>query len=125
VAASLPVSSIATPGPSKLAQRINANRQATSPPIAPPPSTETTIITDPLFVPSSKEAETLKAKTASAFGAMLASPSHLGNPKNHKKVMEISIRKALGGDTFMFNTPNPDDIVLNARRGTSLASRVR
>lgn len=67
----------------------------------------------------------LKAKNPSAFGAMLALPSHLNHTHNHKKVAEIVVMKAPGGGTFTFNTPSPDDIVLNARRGTSLASRVR
>jgi hypothetical protein len=123
--ASSPVSSPTSPSLSKLAQRINANRQATSPPVASPSSTEITVVIDPLFLPSSKEVEMLKAKTPSAFGAVLASPPHLSHTQNHKKVTEIAVKKALGSDTFTFNTPSPDDIVLNARRGTSLASRVR
>jgi len=122
--ASSPVSS-PSPGLSKLAQRINTNRQVASPPAASPSPAETTIVLDPLFLPSSREVEMLKAKNPSAFGAMLALPTHLSHTQNHKKVVDIAVKKAPGGNTFTFNTPSPDDIVLNARRGTSLASRVR
>lgn len=123
--ASSPVSSPVSPSLSKLSQRINANRQAASPPAASPSSAETTVTIDPLFLPPSKEVEMLKAKTPSAFGAVLASPSHLSRTQGHKNVTDIAVKKALGSNTFTFNTPSPDDIVLGARRGTSLASRVR
>lgn len=123
--ASSPVSSPSSPGLSKLAQRINANRQAASPPATFPPPTEATLIIDPLFLPQLKGVETLKAKNPSAFGAVLALPSHLSHTQDHKKVTEIIVKKVPGGDTFRFNTPSPDDVILNARRGTSLASRVR
>jgi len=122
--ASSPVGSPTSPGLSKLAQRINANRQAASPTATSPSSTETTVVIDPLFLPSSKEVETLKARNPSAFGAVLASPPP-SYPHNYNKLAEIAVKKAPGSDTFTFNTPSPDDIVLNARRGTSLASRVR
>ena len=122
---SSPVASPPSPSLSKLAQRINANRQVASPPATLPSSTETTFAIDPLFLPSPKEVEMLKAKNPSAFGAMLALPSHLSHTQSHKKVTEIVVMKAPGGGTFTFNTPSPDDIVLNARRGTSLASRIR
>ena len=125
VTASSPVSSPSSPGPSKLAQRINANRQAASPPVTVPPSTETTLVIDPLFLPQLKGVETLKAKNPSAFGAVLVLPSHLSHTQNCKKVTEIAVQKVPGSDTFRFNTPSPDDVILNARRGTSLASRVR
>jgi len=118
-----PVSSPTSPGLSKLAQRINVNRQAASPPATSPSSPEMTVVIDPLFLLSSSEM--LKAKKPSAFGAVLASPSHLSHTQNHKQVTEIAVKKALESDTFTFNTPSPDDIVLNARRGTSLASRAR
>lgn len=118
-------SSPTSPSLSKLAQRINASRQAESQPATSPSSAEITMVIDPLFLPLSKDVEPLKAKKPSAFGAVLALPTYLSHTQNNKKVAEIAVKKAAMSDTFTFNTPSPDDIVLNARRGTSLASRVR
>ena len=121
--------------PSKLAMKSRKHKHAEPEPESEPEAP--TAPPDPIFSPTSSQARA----TPSAFATLLVSEeqesTHSGHSKRsherekdkHKRKPRNSNEVTLPPGTsaavqgFAFDVPSPDDVVFNARRGTSLAQR--
>ncbi|KAG8805201.1 Hsp70 suppressor, GTPase facilitates ribosomal subunit dissociation [Serendipita sp. 400] len=103
-------------GLSKLAQKINASKSVSNTKVE-PPADQTLPVWEirPVALPAG-----IRAHRSSDFGSILAIGVTSRGSKTLKK-NDIPIPSLMGGSAFQFDSPSPDDLVIHARRGTTLA----
>lgn len=112
-----------TTGLSKIAQKVQASRMASLNPE--PRSSQVSDVLPSWVIDGKERGDALKAVKPSHFASILTS-SNGGNVVSmrqgggaNKKDVSIPVFNS----AFKFDTPSPDELVLQARRGTSLAQR--
>jgi hypothetical protein len=119
-----PKSSAPSGGLSKLAQKVQASRLAAAAQY--PPESPQLVDAPPSWDISTPESrKPLKAPRPSPFAAILLNShgSIVARMRQDNHTSNRATALPLLDSIFKFDTPSPDEVVLQARRGTNLASR--
>jgi len=108
-------------GLSKLARKAQASR-ATS--LQPKPDSPKAVDAPPSWdIATQQSKKTLKATKPSHFASVLLDSNGTNAIGMHRTGSTNSKVTPLFGSAFKFDTPSPDEVIMQARKGTSLAPR--